>query len=714
MMNLNRTPRRRTLPILLAAALTAAVPGPGSAAVSWPDLERPAASIGGGEGDSAVIVGIERYAFVAPVRGADDNARAWYDYLTKTRNVKPSNVRLLLESDGTLEDIRDAAKSAAGASAPGGTLWFVFIGHGAPAGDAKDGVLVGVDAQQKAASLYARSLPRGELLALLGKTKAGQVQVVLDACFSGKTEAGALVDGLQPLVAAVMAPPPDARFLVMTAGKGNQFAGPLPGAKRPAFSYLLLGALRGWADSNHDGKVTAGEAFGFTEEALRATLRGRDQTPELTGKAEALVGASAGEAGPDLAQLAKESAGRSTAEMFQISELPVVPSVNAPLALDTEAEAADWRELDVDALEKYDAATSFDKSNSSPDEKTARWLALAQSSPQFADKANRRAEEWRKFSEAQKAAEEARQRRAEARDKDWSKLRRLLSLAIIPEKDKKRWALMFVQAYGKSREDNPYLGDLIPLLPAGTVTAENLKTVPVKGRADVVWLSIPGGEFMMGSETGGAEEKPVHRVRVPSFQLSKTEVTLRQYKECVALGACTPIDTSGCTFFGTAKAVDFMVDDLPAVCVDPEQARAFAAWAGGRLPTEAEWEYAARGGGKDWKFPWGNDALTCDHAVTDLTGDGCGRNTPWPPCSKKDVSLHGVCDMAGNVWELVADTWHDNYVGAPEDGSSAWTSGGSGYSMIRGGVWRYGGNKAYNYHRESSSKDSRMGFRLAR
>ncbi|MBI5623935.1 MAG: SUMF1/EgtB/PvdO family nonheme iron enzyme [Elusimicrobia bacterium] len=703
-------PRVIRATLLLAAAALCAAPE-AWAKVSWPDLGKPAASIGGGESDAAVIVGIERYAFVSPVKGAGDNARAWYDYLTKTRGLKPANIRLLLESDGTVEEIRQAAVESAVRAAQGGTLWFVFIGHGAPGQDAKDGVLVGVDAQQKAASLYARSLPRGEVLRLLGSTKASQVNVVIDACFSGRTEAGALVEGLQPLVLAALTPPQDARFVVLTAAKGNQFAGPLPGAKRPAFSYLLLGALRGWADSDHDGKVTAGEIFSFADEALRATLRGREQTPELTGKTAAVFGTSAGEAGPDLSVLAKESAGRSTAEMFQISELPTVPAVSAPEALASDADTADWRDLDVDALEKYDAAIAFDKGEASAEDKAARWLALAQSSPQFADKANRRAEEWKKFSEAKKAAEEARARRAEARDKDWSKLRRLLSLSVIPDKDKKRWAMMFVQAYGRTSEDNPFLSELAPLLPAGTVPPEALKSAPVKGRSGIVWVPIPGGTFMMGSNDDGTE-KPVHMVTVPSFQLSKTEVTLGQYKECVGAGACTPTNAS-CTVFGAATLSQFMQDELPVVCINQDQAQAFARWAGGRLPSEAEWEYAARGGGKDWKYPWGNEALTCDHAVTDVAGDGCGRNVPWPPCSKRDVTVHGVCDMAGNVYEWVEDLFHDTYSGAPSN-AGAWTTSGSS-TMIRGGVWRYGASKATTTHREGmSSGDSRVGFRIAR
>ena len=88
----------------------------------------------------------------------------------------------------------------------------------------------------------------------------------------------------------------------------NEFAGPLPGASRPAFSYLALGGLRGWADGDTDGKVTAGELHGYVTQSMRALIRDRRQRPTLVGKADRPLGHSAREKGPDLAWKVLESA----------------------------------------------------------------------------------------------------------------------------------------------------------------------------------------------------------------------------------------------------------------------------------------------------------------------------------------------------------------------------------------------------------------------
>lgn len=210
----------------------------------WPDLSSPAPAVGGGKRDAAVVVGVEGYAFVAPVPGAESNAKLWHQYLTETRGIPPQNVKLLTGVDATREEILEAARSAAERAGPEGTLWFVFVGHGAPSGDGKDGLLVGVDAQQKAASLQSHSVKRGELLKVLSASPAGAISIILDACFSGRGQDGATIaPGLQPLVTIAAAGPMDPRLVVLTAAKGDQFAGPLPGANRPAFSYLVLGGL---------------------------------------------------------------------------------------------------------------------------------------------------------------------------------------------------------------------------------------------------------------------------------------------------------------------------------------------------------------------------------------------------------------------------------------------------------------------------------------
>ena len=201
------------------------------------------------------------------------------------------------------------------------------------------------------------------------------------------------------------------------------------------------------------------------------------------------------------------------------------------------------------------------------------------------------------------------------------------------------------------------------------------------------WVLIPGGSFNMGSNNGESDEKPVHRVTVRTFEMTKTQVTVEQYKACVDAGACTAPDTGGSCNWGQSDR-----GKHPINCVDWHQAQAYAKWAGGRLPSEAEWEYAARSGGRDWKYPWGNGNATCERAVM-YDGDlGCGRESTWPVCSKpRGNTTHGLCDMAGNVWEWVQDWYHDSYKGAPTDGS-AWEKPTGSIRVNRGGSWyRYAG-----------------------
>lgn len=172
-----------------------------------------------------------------------------------------------------------------------------------PARDGKDGLLVGADAQGEPESLYARSLPKAEALQILQKSRAARVVVVLDACFSGRTASGKpLVEGLQPLVVTREEAPVSAKTVLLTAAKGDEFAGPLPGLSRPAFSYLLLGGLRGWADADGDGKVSAAEAGAYAGKVLRVLAQGRTQTPTVEGGKDTLLGEGR-EAGPPLRKL---------------------------------------------------------------------------------------------------------------------------------------------------------------------------------------------------------------------------------------------------------------------------------------------------------------------------------------------------------------------------------------------------------------------------
>jgi len=203
----------------------------------------------------------------------------------------------------------------------------------------------------------------------------------------------------------------------------------------------------------------------------------------------------------------------------------------------------------------------------------------------------------------------------------------------------------------------------------------------VAGTGGVKWVRIPGGTFQMGSNDDSVA-KPVHSVTVPTFEMAKTETTVAQYKKCVDAGACTsPHSWRDCNWDKLGRG------NHPVNCIDWNQASAYANWVGGRLPTEAEWEYAARSGGRNQRSPWGDHLATCTYAVVDdLGGDGCGVGTTWPVCSKPAGNTsQGLCDMIGNVWEMVQDVWHDNYVGAPSNGA-AWEDSGT-RRVYRGCGW---------------------------
>jgi hypothetical protein len=273
----------------------------------WPDLGKAAAnSPGGGAKDAALLVAIERYPFLEdkPVTGAKRNLKDWQLYLTKTRGVPVENVILLRDDQATREKILNAAADVAKLVQPGGTLWFLFIGHGAPsAGKKAGGVLLGVDTQNDADSLCARGVAQSELLSALGKGKHARTVAILDSCFSGRSSSGStLVAGLQPIIATRIDAVVATGAVLLAAAQGNEYAGPLPGGNRPAFSYLMLAALRGWGDSNGDGKVTVSEAAQYARRTLQALLVGRHQTPDVAGPGDSVTVASAGESGPDLAE----------------------------------------------------------------------------------------------------------------------------------------------------------------------------------------------------------------------------------------------------------------------------------------------------------------------------------------------------------------------------------------------------------------------------
>ncbi len=166
-------------------------------------------------------------------------------------------------------------------------------------------------------------------------------------------------------------------------------------------------------------------------------------------------------------------------------------------------------------------------------------------------------------------------------------------------------------------------------------------------------VAVPAGAFTYGS-THADDERPVQQRRLPAYKIDRTEVTRSMYAACVAAKRCRPP-------VATTAAMIAAQPDLPMTDVNWSEARSFCAYAGGRLPTEAEWEKAARGSdGRE--FPWGND-LDCAHANWgNFDGEGpCMSKNPGHPVTvgtyPAGASPFGALDLAGNVWEWVEDTY---------------------------------------------------------
>lgn len=195
-----------------------------------------------------------------------------------------------------------------------------------------------------------------------------------------------------------------------------------------------------------------------------------------------------------------------------------------------------------------------------------------------------------------------------------------------------------------------------------------------------VMVYVPAGEFMMGCSPSDSQcefdENPAHSVYLDEYYIDKYEVSQGEYNACVSAGQCRPNE----------KYDGFTGDRQPVVGVSWNDAKIYCEWSGKRLPTEAEWEKAARGA--DGRiYPWGNEKASCSHAVMDDGGEGCGRKATLPVGSKlSNASPYGALDMAGNAWEWVSD-WYDEkyYSNSPARNPKGPSS--EQYRILRGGSW---------------------------
>jgi sulfatase modifying factor 1 len=305
----------------------------------------------------------------------------------------------------------------------------------------------------------------------------------------------------------------------------------------------------------------------------------------------------------------------------------------------------------------------------------------------------------------------------------------------------------FIETYGADDEFNPYFKNIDQEFLVNldqTIDQARLKRLKhkknkldllliIEGFEQVLKIQMPvvlirGGSFHMGYEDPQSaqephakddhlDEMPTRLVEVDDFYISKTEVTVAQYSECMKADVCSePDQHQNCNWIYSDR------NQHPINCIDWTQARTFAKWVGGDLPTEAQWEYASTSEGRHFTYPWHHDQANCEYAVMNDDGEGCGKGSSWPVCSKiNGHTKQGLCDMAGNVWEWVLDEWHPSYEGAPLY-DLAWcrdaecSADGLVDRVYRGGGWKsyaHALSSTNRYHTLADKKHQTIGFRVS-
>lgn len=250
-------------------------------------------------------------------------------------------------------------------------------------------------------------------------------------------------------------------------------------------------------------------------------------------------------------------------------------------------------------------------------------------------------------------------------------------------------------------------------LPVSCDKAPGLPAEEVNGMTMVL---LPAGEFMMGSDEGGADEKPVHKVALSAFWIGRTEVTNAQYARFLndvkpddgQIEKYVYSDYSKLSKREDSWQVEAGFEDCPMVWVSWYGAEAYCKWAGGRLPTEAEWEYAAKGG-RDCRYSGSNKLGEVGWFV-----ENSGNEIH--PVAKKKANGYGLYDMSGNVWEWCADRCDEAYYGVSPGKDPQGPAEGA-RRLFRGGSFADGSSvsrvsrRACNYPVNCSYE---LGFRVAR
>jgi formylglycine-generating enzyme required for sulfatase activity len=570
-------------------------------------------------------------------------------------------------TDGTPQQMQQALAAFHTRLASGGVGLFYFAGHGLQVGNETILVPEGIDARSPA-SLLVNGVGLSSVLAAMSAPRVHKTNVViLDTCLENPFHSA---DTPKPVL-----PPPEQTFIAYAAAPGGFAA---DGPSHGVYTRALLRALGNAPERDIDGIIRD------VERAVRADT-GDEQKPwavsSLAGtfRFARYPGSAAASQTSQTSQENQESAELASAAIVSMRSRGIMPK---------------------DSSEQYELMfwDSIKNSNYASD-----YEAYLKAYPNG------------RFATLAKARIERLQGAASASTPGAAPATAPPAPLAPPAASKAQAAATQPgHAVAPSSPAPAAATPPAPVAAAPKTPVNSTATASAAGEskdcaACPVMVPLPAGSFTMGSNAGDISERPPHRVTIGApFAIGKYAVTVEQWNACVAASACPKLSGENAT--GTkAPARDLSWDDV-------QQYIKWLSKVSGkpyRLPTEAEWEYAARGG-TSTPYWWGDQMRKGN-----TNCKGCGD--PWHETGPENVGTfaanpYGLYDMGGNVWQWVSDCWHSSYKDAPADGRT-WDASGCDMRVIRGGSWLEGADymlASTRFKYSQSVRQSQNGFRVAK